>query len=124
MAKRSIQLRQMLDNLALPHGDMVTMTRIDHLARSTFDLFGIVRRIVDAKTQFPSLAEPWGDTATSTGRLMIAVLGAHGPTVQTHRSPKSARRSSAATEARRLPTSPAATMSATARFPGSHEEVF
>src|SRR5271168_15493 len=47
----------------------------DRLARSTFDLFGIVKRIVDAKAQFRSLAEPWADTGTSTGRLMIAVLG-------------------------------------------------
>jgi DNA invertase Pin-like site-specific DNA recombinase len=53
----------------------VTMTRIDRLVRSTFDLFSIVKRIVDAKAQFRSLAEPWADTATSTGRLMLAVLG-------------------------------------------------
>src|SRR5271169_1073093 len=43
--------------------------------RSTFDLFAIVKRIVDAKAQFRSLAEPWADTGTSTGRLMLAVLG-------------------------------------------------
>ena len=54
---------------------MVTVTRIDRLARSTFDLFAIVKQIVDAGGQFRSLAEPWADTATSTGRLMIAVLG-------------------------------------------------
>src|SRR5215472_1881201 len=36
---------------------------------------GIVKRIVDAKAQFRSLAEPWADTGTSTGRLMLAVLG-------------------------------------------------
>jgi DNA invertase Pin-like site-specific DNA recombinase len=59
----------------LAHGDVVTVTRIDRLARSTFDLFGIVKRIVDAKAQFRSLAEPWADTGTSTGRLMLAVLG-------------------------------------------------
>ena len=35
----------------------------------------IVKRIVDAKAQFRSLAEPWADTGTSTGRLMLAVLG-------------------------------------------------
>ena len=52
------------------------MTRIDALARSTFDLFGIVKRIVDAKAQFRSLAEPRADTVTTTaGRLMLAVLG-------------------------------------------------
>lgn len=33
---------------AIQPGDVVTVTRIDRLARSTFDLFGIVKRIVDA----------------------------------------------------------------------------
>jgi DNA invertase Pin-like site-specific DNA recombinase len=60
---------------ALAPGDVVTVTRIDRLARSTFDLFAIVKQIVDAGAQFRSLAEPWADTGTSTGRLMIAVLG-------------------------------------------------
>ena len=68
--------RELLKMLkALAPGDVVTVTRIDRLARSTFDLFVIVKQIVDAKGQFRSLAEPWADTATSTGRLMIAVLG-------------------------------------------------
>ena len=60
---------------AVAPGDVVTVTRIDRLARSTFDLFAIVKRIVDTGAQFRSLAEPWADTSTSTGRLMIAVLG-------------------------------------------------
>jgi len=67
------ELNRMLGKLAA--GDVVTVSRIDRLARSTFDLFGIVKRIVDAKAQFRSLAEPWADTGTSTGRLMLAVLG-------------------------------------------------
>ena len=54
---------------------MATVTQIDRLARSTFDLFGIVKQIVDAEAQFRSPAEPWADTGTSTGSLMIAVLG-------------------------------------------------
>ena len=60
---------------ALAPGDVVTVTRIDRLARSTFDLFAIVKQIVDAGGQFRSLAEPWADTSTSAGRLMIAILG-------------------------------------------------
>jgi DNA invertase Pin-like site-specific DNA recombinase len=67
------ELLRLLRGLA--PGDVVTVTRIDRLARSTFDLFAIVKQIVDAKAQFRSLAEPWADTGTSTGRLMIAVLG-------------------------------------------------
>ncbi len=67
------ELLKMLDQLA--DGDVVVVTRIDRLARSTFDLFGIVKRITDAGAAFRSLAEPWADTGTSTGRLMLAVLG-------------------------------------------------
>src|ERR1700748_2770400 len=68
--------RELLKMLkALAPEDVVVVTRIDRLARSTFDLFAIVKRIVDAGAQFRSLAEPWADTSTSTGRLMIAVLG-------------------------------------------------
>lgn len=67
------QLRRLIEQLQ--EGDQVVVTRIDRLARSTFDLFAIVKKIVDAKAQFCSLAEPWADTGTSTGRLMIAVLG-------------------------------------------------
>jgi DNA invertase Pin-like site-specific DNA recombinase len=66
-------LIKLLEALAL--GDVLTVTRIDRLARSTFDLFSILKHIVDKGGQFRSLAEPWADTATSTGRLMIAVLG-------------------------------------------------
>src|SRR5947209_7370369 len=54
---------------ALAPGDVVTVTRIDRLARSTFDLFAIVKQIVDVGAQFRSLAEPWADTGTSTGHF-------------------------------------------------------
>jgi hypothetical protein len=43
--------------------DVVTVTSIDRLAHSTFDLFATV---VDAKSKFCSLAEPWADTGTNT----------------------------------------------------------
>ena len=67
------ELLKMLKQLAA--GDVVMVTRIDRLARSTFDLFAIVKQIADAGALFRSLAEPWADTGTSTGRLMLAVLG-------------------------------------------------
>src|SRR5215212_578909 len=43
------ELLRMLDRLT--PGDVVTVTRIDRLARSIFDLFAIVKQIVDAKAQ-------------------------------------------------------------------------
>ncbi len=53
--------RQLLKMLkALAPGDVVTVTRIDRLARSTFDLFGIVTRIVDAKGAIPILGRTVG----------------------------------------------------------------
>ena len=48
-------------------GDVVTVTRIDRLARSKFDLFAIVKQIVDAKAQFRSLAEPWATRPPAPG---------------------------------------------------------
>src|SRR5712671_1832928 len=63
------ELNRMLGKLA--PGDVVTVTRIDRLARSTFDLFAIVKQIVDAGAQFRSLAEPWADTENSCRALRI-----------------------------------------------------
>jgi DNA invertase Pin-like site-specific DNA recombinase len=67
------QLKRLLKSIS--QADTVVVTRIDRLARSTFDLFAIIQRIVDAGAHFRSLAEPWADTSTSAGLLMIAVLG-------------------------------------------------
>src|SRR3954468_24417367 len=49
------ELLRMLDRLA--PGDVVTVTHIDRLARSTFELFAIVKRIVDAGGQFGPVAK-------------------------------------------------------------------
>ena len=46
-------------------GDVVTVTRIDRLARSTFDLFAIVKRIVDAGAQFHYAPEGVGNLRIS-----------------------------------------------------------
>jgi DNA invertase Pin-like site-specific DNA recombinase len=67
------ELRKMMAGLET--GDVVVVTRIDRLARSTFELFALVKEIVDTGAQFRSLAQPWADTSTANGRLMIAVLG-------------------------------------------------
>ena len=53
----------------LQEGDVVVVTRIDRLARSTFDLFAIIKSIVDKKAQFRSLAEPWADTRKFIAKL-------------------------------------------------------
>ncbi|KAA8389969.1 recombinase family protein [Acetobacter tropicalis] len=67
------QLKKLIASLG--EGDITVVTRIDRLARSTFDLFSIVKEITNKKAQFHSIYEPWTDTSTSTGRLMLAILG-------------------------------------------------
>lgn len=67
------QLAAMLRGLT--PGDVVTVAAIDRLARSVFDLFAIMKRIEEAGAVFRSLREPWADTTTATGRMMVAVMG-------------------------------------------------
>ena len=51
------------------------MTRLDRLARSTVDLLTTIKAIADKGCLFKSLADPWADTTTAAGRLMLTVLG-------------------------------------------------
>src|SRR6476659_7765795 len=54
---------------------MVTVTRLDRLARSTRDLLNTLATITGKKAGFRSLGDAWADTTTSHGRLMLTVLG-------------------------------------------------
>src|SRR5262245_32396375 len=56
-------------------GDVLTVTRLDRLARSTRDLLNILDLIAKAGAGFRSLADAWADTTTPHGRLMLTVLG-------------------------------------------------
>ena len=59
----------------LDKGDVLMVTRLDRLARSTRDLLNILATIADKGAGFRSLADSWADTTTSHGRLIITVLG-------------------------------------------------
>ena len=67
------QLRRALDQLAT--GDVLMVTRLDLLARSTRDLLNTLAAITDRKAGFRSLGDTWADTTTPHGRLMVTVLG-------------------------------------------------
>ncbi len=67
------QLRRALDQLDA--GDVLMVTRLDRLARSTRDLLNTLATISDRKAGFQSLGDAWADTTTSHGRLMVTVLG-------------------------------------------------
>jgi DNA invertase Pin-like site-specific DNA recombinase len=59
---------------ALQSGDVLLVTRLDRLARSTRDLLNVLAAIGDKGAGFRSLADPWADTTTPHGRLMVTVL--------------------------------------------------
>jgi DNA invertase Pin-like site-specific DNA recombinase len=59
----------------LEEGDVLVVTRLDRLARSTRDLLNILDTIAKAGAGFKSLADTWADTTTPHGRLMLTVLG-------------------------------------------------
>ena len=56
-------------------GDVLMVTRLDRLARSTRDLLNTLADIAVRKAGFRSLGETWADTTTAHGRLMLTVLG-------------------------------------------------
>jgi DNA invertase Pin-like site-specific DNA recombinase len=60
---------------ALENGDVLMVTRLDRLARSTRDLLNVLATIAEKGAGFRSLADPWADTTTPHGRLMLTVLG-------------------------------------------------
>lgn len=67
------QLRRALN--ALEKDDVLVVTRLDRLARSTRDLLNILAIITEKGAGFRSLRDTWADTTTPHGRLMLTVLG-------------------------------------------------
>lgn len=55
--------------------DMLMVTRLERLARSTRDLLNTLGTIADRKAGFKSLGDIWPDTTTAHRSLMLTVLG-------------------------------------------------
>jgi DNA invertase Pin-like site-specific DNA recombinase len=70
------QLRRLLDQLEA--GDVLMVTRLDRLARSTRDLLNTLAAITAKRAGFKSPGDTWAYTTTSHGRLMLTVLGGLG----------------------------------------------
>jgi DNA invertase Pin-like site-specific DNA recombinase len=60
---------------ALGAGDVLLVTRLDRLARSTRDLLNVLDAVGKAGAGFKALADTWADTTTPHGPLMLTVLG-------------------------------------------------
>jgi DNA invertase Pin-like site-specific DNA recombinase len=67
------ELRRLIARL--DEGDVLMVTRLDRLARSTRDLLNILAAITGKGSAFRSLGDTWADTTTPHGRLMLTVLG-------------------------------------------------
>ena len=67
------QLRRALAKLE--SGDVLMVTRLDRLARSTRDLLNTLAVVTERQAGFRSLGDVWADTTTPHGRLMLTVLG-------------------------------------------------
>src|SRR5262249_24625234 len=55
----------------LETGDVLIVTRLDRLARSTRDLLNVIAAISERSACFKSLKDTWADTTTAHGRLML-----------------------------------------------------
>jgi DNA invertase Pin-like site-specific DNA recombinase len=55
-------------------GDVLIVTRLDRLARSTRDLLNILDDIAKRGAGFKSLHDAWADTTSAHGRLMVTIL--------------------------------------------------
>lgn len=72
--KGRIKLQDALDYVR--EGDTFIVTRLDRLARSVADLFAIIETLQAKGVAFRCLQQSGVDTDSSTGRLMMAILGA------------------------------------------------
>ena len=57
-------------------GDLVIVTKLDRLGRSTRELLDVIERIGKAGAAFRSLGDPPFDTTSSQGRLLSTLLAA------------------------------------------------
>jgi DNA invertase Pin-like site-specific DNA recombinase len=55
--------------------DVLVVTRLERLARSTRDLLNVIDAVTKRGAGFKSLKDAWADTTSPHGRLMLTVLG-------------------------------------------------
>jgi DNA invertase Pin-like site-specific DNA recombinase len=58
----------------LRKGDILVVTRLDRLARSTSELLRIAERLTEKSAGLQSLDEPWADTTSPSGRMVMTIF--------------------------------------------------
>jgi len=66
------ELERLLDQLR--PDDIVVVWKLDRLARSTQNLLELADQIKNAEASFCSLSEPWADTTTPSGKMIMTVF--------------------------------------------------
>ena len=66
------EFQRMLDQIR--PGDTIIVWKLDRLARSTRDLLTTIETIDEAGGKFQSLSEPWANTATHAGKMIMTVF--------------------------------------------------
>src|ERR1700730_11171639 len=66
------QFQRMLDQIRA--GDTIVIWKLDRLARSTRDLLETMETIREGGGRFQSLSEPWADTTSHAGKMIMTVL--------------------------------------------------
>lgn len=72
-ASSRLQLSKLLSEIS--KGDIVVVTRLDRLARSTRDLLNVIDQFSRCGVTFRSLHDSWANTESAHGKLMLTVLG-------------------------------------------------
>lgn len=68
--------RPRLDRLvkSLDKGDVLTVTRLDRIARTSLGLLQVLQRVTERGATFRSLVDHWADTSSPQGKLLMTVL--------------------------------------------------
>ena len=66
------EFQRMLDQIR--PGDTIIVWKLDRLARSTRDLLGTMETIHDAGGKFQSVSEPWANTTTHAGKMIMTIF--------------------------------------------------
>jgi DNA invertase Pin-like site-specific DNA recombinase len=70
--RKRLEFLRMLDQIR--EGDTIIVWKLDRLARSTRELLETVETIGEAGARFQSLSEPWADTTTHAGKMIMTVF--------------------------------------------------
>lgn len=67
-----IQYKAMME--AVRKGDVIIISELTRIARSTSDLFKIMEQLEEKGVMLKSIKEEWLDTTTATGRLLFTIM--------------------------------------------------